>query len=65
MKYLCFSDLADKGIKYSRTSLARKEKEGSFPKRVPISESRVGWIEAEIEAWMAERAASRQNSKTT
>jgi prophage regulatory protein len=35
------------------------ESERKFPKRVPLGENRVGWIESEIEDWIKEKAASR------
>jgi prophage regulatory protein len=40
--------------------LWRLEREGKFPKRVPLSESRHGWAESEIDDWIAERMASRR-----
>jgi prophage regulatory protein len=35
-------------------------REGKFPKRVPLGESRHGWVESEIDDWIAERMASRR-----
>jgi prophage regulatory protein len=32
---------------------------GKFPKRVPLGENRVGWIESEIVDWINEKAARR------
>jgi prophage regulatory protein len=40
----------------------RLEKAGKFPRRVKISEARVGWIASEIEAYLQERAALRENA---
>ena len=42
-------------IPLSRTHIARKEKEGTFPKRIRVgsfSSSRVMWIEEEIDAFI-------------
>ena len=33
-------------------NLWRMERDGRFPKRVPIGQSRVGWVEDEVKAWM-------------
>ena len=43
----------------SRTTRWRKEQEGTFPKRVVISRNRVGWVASEIDQWIAERLAAR------
>jgi prophage regulatory protein len=48
-----------KGIPYSKVHLWRLEREQRFPKRVPLGESRHGWIESEIDDWLLERMASR------
>ena len=41
MRILSFEDLrSEKGIPYSKVHLWRLEREGKFPKRVPLSESR-------------------------
>jgi prophage regulatory protein len=45
----------------SRSTLYAYMREGRFPQPVAISERCVAWIEAEIDAWIAERiAASRK-----
>jgi len=44
---------------YSRRHLYTLENERKFPKRVTLGENRVGWIESEVDGWIAERAASR------
>jgi prophage regulatory protein len=48
-----YNDLLEKGVRYSRVQLRRKERDGTFPQRVRISDSRVGWYEDEIDAWIA------------
>jgi predicted DNA-binding transcriptional regulator AlpA len=35
------------------------EKAGDFPKRIRISTQMVGWLEHEVEAWLAQRMAVR------
>jgi prophage regulatory protein len=39
--------------------LARLERNGKFPKRVRLGANSVGWVEEEVDAWLAERAAER------
>jgi prophage regulatory protein len=39
----------------SRTTIWREEKRGKFPKRVQLSERRVGFMEAEILNWAKSR----------
>ena len=59
-KLLRYCDLQEtRGITYTRRHLYTLESERKFPKRVPLGENRVGWLESEIDAWIAERAALR------
>jgi prophage regulatory protein len=51
--------LAAKGITYSKPTLWRKEKAGTFPKRVPIGASRYAYVESEIDAYIGEMIAAR------
>jgi prophage regulatory protein len=41
----------------SRTTRWRLERRGEFPKRVRLSPGRVGWRQADIEAWIRSRTA--------
>ena len=38
-----------------RTTVWRKERDGTFPKRRRITGSTVGWLESEIEEWIEGR----------
>lgn len=40
-----------------RATIYRKVESGEFPKPIHISQNAVGWIEAEIDAWIAARIA--------
>jgi prophage regulatory protein len=51
--------LASKGITYSKPTLWRKEKAGTFPKRVAIGAGRYGYVETEIDAFIAALIAAR------
>jgi prophage regulatory protein len=60
VKLLRYCELNEtRGIGYSRRHLYTLETEHKFPKRVSLGENRVGWIESEIDGWIAERAAYR------
>jgi prophage regulatory protein len=60
MKLLTFRDLAEtRGIQFSYRHLYTLEDERKFPRRVKIGERRVGWIESEIDEWLAARIALR------
>ena len=48
---------------YSMVHIMRLEKAGDFPKKVKLGPNAVGFIEDEVEAWLAERAAERDESK--
>jgi prophage regulatory protein len=56
---LGFSDLRGRGIPLGRRQLDRLEAAGKFPRRVRISERRVGWVAEEIDAHMAAKIANR------
>jgi prophage regulatory protein len=66
MKLLAYDDLRPlKGVPYSKVQLWRKEKVGDFPKRVRLGRGRHGWVESEIDEWIAARIAARDASKAT
>ena len=43
----------------SVSTLKRLEAAGDFPRRVPISANRVGYVVSEIDSWIADRIAER------
>jgi len=43
----------------SRSTIYDKMKRGEFPKPVKIGERAVGWVEAEVEAWLKARMQAR------
>ena len=47
-------------VLYSYQHIARLEKAGQFPKRVPLGPNRVGWVESEVLDWLQERLAQRE-----
>ena len=60
---LCRADLRRRGIKISDSTIARLEKKGAFPRRVRVSTNSVAWMAAEIDAYIADLAASRGDGR--
>ncbi|WP_445327129.1 helix-turn-helix transcriptional regulator [Yoonia sp. GPGPB17] len=46
-------------VLYSPQHIARLEKAGLFPKRVPLGPNRVGWLKSEVLDWLQERIDQR------
>jgi len=46
----------------SRSTIYLRIQEGTFPRPINLGVRAVGWIENEIEAWLAERLEIRDNS---
>jgi prophage regulatory protein len=46
-----------------RTLIYRLQAESRFPHSVKITDYAVGWLEAEVNAWIAERVASRRDAR--
>lgn len=43
----------------SRSSILRDIPEGRFPKPIKLGEHAVGWLRIEVEKWLADRIAAR------
>lgn len=43
----------------SRSYIYRLSKDGDFPRPVQLTPYRIGWVESEIDAWIAERIRAR------
>jgi prophage regulatory protein len=66
VKLLSYCELKPKkGINYSRDHLRRKYKNKEFPAPVQISDRRIAFIEAEVDAWLACRQAERDGKAPT
>ncbi len=48
----------------SRTTRWTLERQGRFPKRVPMEGHTIGWLETELMAWIMERKAARAGLTT-
>jgi prophage regulatory protein len=44
----------------SDPSIYRREKKGDFPKRITLGGHSVGWLESEVNDWLARKAAERK-----
>jgi prophage regulatory protein len=64
IRVLIFDDLKSRGIRYSREHIRRRERARTFPLHIDLGEGRIGWIEREIDDWLAERAAQRNTEAT-
>jgi len=51
-----------KRIGLGRSSIYALVKQGRFPRPVHLSSRTVGWIESEVEQWLAGRAAERSKA---
>lgn len=63
MRILRKPDLADK-VKLKPATIDLMEAADQFPKRIKLGHGRaVGWIESEIDDWIAARVAERDRSE--
>ena len=46
-------------VPYSSVQIWRLEKAGTFPRRIQLGPNRIGWVEAEVEAWLRKRLDER------
>jgi len=51
-------------VLYSPQHIARLEAAGKFPKRVQLGPGRVGWVDTEVEGWLAARIAERDTPRS-
>lgn len=59
-KLIDFKELRDHGVLLKRRQIDNLERENKFPKRVPLTEWRVAWVAAEIEAWVEAKIKARK-----
>jgi len=58
MRILRVRDVVAK-VGYCRKHLYELERRQQFPARIRLGPNSVGWLEHEIDAWIAERASTR------
>lgn len=49
-------------VPFSAMQFWRMERDGTFPRRVKLGPSRVGWSLREVESWIEERKRERDDS---
>lgn len=47
-----------------RSVIYQLEADGKFPNRVSIGARSVGWVESEVQGWIAERIAASRSKKS-
>ena len=62
MQLLDHEGLKAKGIHYSKIQLWRLWKAKKFPAPIKIGKARNAWVEAEVDAWIAERIRARDEA---
>ena len=50
---------------YSGMHLSRLEKAGKFPKRIKLGPNSVGWLEEEVDDWIAQKMAARDEEEAS
>jgi predicted DNA-binding transcriptional regulator AlpA len=68
MRIVRYEQLApEKGIRGSRSKIRRMVAAGDFPKPIPLDDreiyATIGWLDEELDAWIAERARRRDVAK--
>ena len=54
-RFLTFAAMVERGIFGNRMTLKRAMDKQGFPRPYKLGERRVGWDEAEVDAWLASR----------
>lgn len=62
-KVIRFEQLQHKLGAVSRSSLARWEKAGTFPRRINLGENIIGWDLASVEEWLEKKIFNGQDEK--
>jgi prophage regulatory protein len=65
-KYLRLPAVLDRtGLK--KTTIYALQRTGAFPRNYPLSTNTVGWLETEVEGWLAsrEKARDQQSAKSS
>ena len=54
-----FPELKQAGVPFTRKHITTLEKQGDFPMHFHITDFSVGWVAAEVDAWVEERIRRR------
>lgn len=59
MKAYRFRDLKAAGVPFTRKHISFLERTGRFPQHFNLTEFSIGWVAAEVDAWVEERIRAR------
>jgi prophage regulatory protein len=62
MRFYRFPDLKPAGVPWTRKHLFYMEKDGRFPKRIPLGPNTIVWSAAEVDAFVESRMKARDSS---
>ena len=63
-RLLDYQALRERGIPWSRVHIARLETARKFPLHIELGENSIAWFEDEIDSFLEEKAAAREQRKT-
>ncbi|WP_298673247.1 AlpA family transcriptional regulator [uncultured Sphingomonas sp.] len=59
-RFLAYTDLAARGIPFTRQHISRLIKQGRFPAPIKLGAGTNRWIASEVDAWFSQRIADRE-----
>jgi prophage regulatory protein len=62
IKVLSYEDLKTRGIRFSRVWIAHLIRQNKFPRPINIGASHVGFVESEIQEWLAAKIRERDQA---
>ena len=63
-RLLDYQALRERGIPWSRVHVGRLEAAGKFPQHIALGANSIAWFEDEIDDFLEEKAAEREQRKT-
>ena len=64
-RLLTFADLKARGLPWTRMHVGRLEAAGKFPQHIKLGANSIAWFEDEVDDFLEEKAAERDQHKTT
>lgn len=49
-------------VGFRKTAIYAMERAGKFPRRVQLGPNSAGWVESEVESWIADRIAASRSA---
>lgn len=65
VNFICFSQVQEITGINNRTTLARYEEQGLFPRRIKLGNSKIAWVRQEVDQWVSDRISERKAQATT